>query len=59
MDRLKTREQLRPAVRDLGRRYKKHWLLERHGYRTPIEARQHLLDQGALACSGTVRHGVR
>jgi putative transposase len=49
IERFQTHEQLRAAVRDFGRRYNAHWLLERHGYRTPIEARQHLLDQAALA----------
>jgi putative transposase len=38
-------EQLRRAVRDFARRYNHEWLLERHDYRTPIEARQHLLAQ--------------
>ncbi len=49
IERFQTHEQLRGAVRDFGRRYNRAWLLERHGYRTPIEARQHLLDQAALA----------
>jgi hypothetical protein len=32
----------RSAVRAFGRTYKQHWLIERHGYRTPIEARDQL-----------------
>jgi len=47
-ERFETFEQLRHAVRDFARRYNEHWLLERHGYRTPIEARQHLLAQTAV-----------
>jgi putative transposase len=43
IERFDTHEQLRAAVRSFARRYNDHWLLERHGYRTPIEARQHLL----------------
>ena len=49
IERFDTHEQLRQAVRDFARRYNEHWLLERHGYRTPIEAREHLLGQAALA----------
>jgi hypothetical protein len=29
-------------VRRFGRTDNQHWLIERHGYRTPIEARDHL-----------------
>jgi hypothetical protein len=32
-------------VRRLRRTYNQHWLIERHGYRTPTEAREHLLSQ--------------
>ena len=49
IERFQTHEQLRQAVRDFARRYNQHWLLERHGYRTPTEARQHLIDLAALA----------
>jgi transposase InsO family protein len=38
-------EELRVAVRSFGRLYNREWLLERHGYRTPIEPREHLLAQ--------------
>jgi hypothetical protein len=36
-------EQLRHAVRDFARLCNREWLLERHDYLTPIEAREHLL----------------
>ena len=43
-------EQLRARVRQFARDYNAHWLLERHGYRTPTEARAHLtaLAQAAM-----------
>jgi hypothetical protein len=34
---------LRARVREFARDYNKHWLLERHDYRTPAEARERLL----------------
>jgi transposase-like protein len=43
------RDELRTAVRRLGRPYNQHWLIERHGYRTPTEAREHLRAQAAAA----------
>ncbi len=43
LERFETLAELRAAVRAFGRRYNREWLLERHGYRTPIEAREHLL----------------
>jgi hypothetical protein len=38
-------------VRQFARDYNEHWLLERHGYSTPTEARAHLaaLTQAAVA----------
>ena len=36
-------EALRARVREFARDYNKHWLLERHDYRTPAEARERLL----------------
>ena len=36
-------EDLRAAVRRFAATYNREWLLERHGYRTPIEARAHLV----------------
>jgi putative transposase len=49
IERFDTFEQLRQTVRDFARLYNRDWLLERHGYRTPIEARQHLLAQAAVS----------
>jgi len=50
VERFETHEQLRAAVRAFALAYNQSWLLERHDYRTPIEARQHLLlRQAALA----------
>jgi hypothetical protein len=37
------------AVRRFTVTYNREWLLERHGYRTPIEAREHLLSQALVA----------
>ena len=45
IERFATFEELRAAVREFAATYNEHWLLERHGYCTPIEARQHLLTQ--------------
>lgn len=42
IERFDTFEQLRARVREFARDYNEHWLLERHGYRTPTEARAHL-----------------
>jgi transposase InsO family protein len=43
IERFESFEELRAAVRAFGRLYNREWLLERHGYRTPIEARETLL----------------
>ncbi len=43
IERFETFERLRARVREFARTYNEHWLLERHGYRTPQEAREHLL----------------
>lgn len=43
IERFETLEELRAAVREFARTYNRHWLLERHGYRSPLEAREHLL----------------
>jgi len=48
IERFETLDELRQAVRRLGRTYNRRWLIERHGYRTPIEAREHLLRQAAV-----------
>ena len=49
IDRYDTLDDLRTAVRGFGRTYNQHWLIERHGYRTPIEARDHLRAETAAA----------
>ncbi|MGD0716276.1 MAG: hypothetical protein ABSB24_19200 [Gaiellaceae bacterium] len=49
IERFDTLEELRTAVRRFGRTYNQHWLIERHGYRTPTEAREHLRAQTATA----------
>jgi len=51
LERFATFEQLRTRVRELAVTYNREWLLERHGYRTPAEARKHLLAlaQAAMA----------
>jgi hypothetical protein len=38
-----TLEELRKRVRGFARDYNEHWLIERHGYRSPREARERLL----------------
>ena len=43
IERFATFEELRAAVRRFAVTYNREWLLERHGYRTPAEAREHLL----------------
>ena len=49
IERFETLEQLRAAVRAFGRAYNAEWLIERHSFRTPIEAREHLIRQAAMA----------
>ena len=49
IERFDTLEDLRTAVRRFGRNHNEHWLLERHSCRTPIEAREHLIRQAAMA----------
>ena len=49
IERFDTLDELRTAVRAFGRTYNQHWLIERHGYRTPTEAREHLRAQAATA----------
>jgi putative transposase len=43
IERFETLEELRARVREFARTYNEHWLLERHGYRSPREARRRLL----------------
>jgi len=49
IERFDTLDELQQAVRRFGRTYNQHWLIERHDYRTPIEAREHLRAQVAAA----------
>ena len=49
IERYDTLDELRAAVRAFGRTYNQHWLIERHRYRTPIEAREHLRAMAAAA----------
>ncbi len=49
IERFETHEALRARVRDFARTYNQSWLLERHGYRTPLEARRHLTRQALVA----------
>jgi hypothetical protein len=44
-----TLDELRTAVRTFERRLNAQWRIERHGYRTPTEAREHLTRQAAMA----------
>ena len=39
IERFDTLEQLRDRIRQFARDYNDHWLLERHGYRSPRQAR--------------------
>ena len=48
IERFETFEDLRAAVRAFGRTFNERWLLERHHYRTPAQARAHLLRQAAM-----------
>ena len=49
IERFDTFEELRAAVRKFAVTYNHQWLLERHSYRTPIQAREHLLNQALVA----------
>ena len=49
IERFDTFEALRDAVRAFTVTYNHEWLLERHNYRTPTEAREHLLNQALVA----------
>ena len=48
-ERFATHGQLRARVRAFTRTYNREWLIERHGFLTPLEAREHLLRQVAVA----------
>jgi len=43
IERFETLDELRAAVREFARTYNRDWLLERHGYRSPLEVRERLL----------------
>ena len=43
IERFETLEEPRAAVRAFARTYNRAWLIERLGYRSPLEAREHLL----------------
>ena len=48
-----------PAVRAFGRTYNQHWLIERHGYLTPTEAKQKAVLPGqAVRLGGLVLAGT-
>jgi putative transposase len=49
LERFGTFEELRAAVRRFAHTYNREWLLERHGYRTPVEASEHLLSAAVVA----------
>ena len=42
-------EELRQALAEFRERYNQRWIVQRHGYLTPQQARQQLLAQGAAA----------
>jgi transposase InsO family protein len=48
IERFETFEDLRAAVRSFSRTFNERWLLERHHYRTPAQAREHPLRQAAM-----------
>ena len=48
IERFATFEELRAAVRQFAVTYNQHSLIERHGYRTPIEARKRLTRQALM-----------
>jgi putative transposase len=47
IERFETLEELRSAIRAFAAVFNREWLLERHSYRTPIAARDHLIGQAA------------
>jgi putative transposase len=48
IERFDTLDELRARIRQFARDFNEHWLLERHGYRTPRQARE-TLRQAAMA----------
>jgi putative transposase len=49
IERFETLAGLRAAIRAFAQRYNREWLLEAHDYRTPLEARRHLIGHATLA----------
>ena len=49
IERFDTLGELRARVRAFARTYNEHWLIERHDYRTPAEARELMIRQAAMA----------
>ena len=43
IERFETLGELRERIREFARTYNRDWLIERHGYRSPLEARERLL----------------
>jgi len=43
IERFETLDELRAAVRRFAATYNREWLIERHGYRSPLEARELML----------------
>jgi transposase InsO family protein len=52
IERFETLEELRAATREFARTYNRDWLLERHGYRSPLEARERLLSDPSGRLTG-------
>ena len=48
IERLDTLDELRTRIRQFAESFNEHWLLERHGYRTPRQA-AHAMHQAAMA----------
>jgi len=48
IERFPTHEQLRLRVRAFARTYNREWVIERHGFLTPLEARERVLRQMAV-----------
>ena len=57
IERFETLDELRRAVRGFARLYNREWLIERLGYRRPLEAREQLLAREMI--SSPIHRGVR
>jgi putative transposase len=49
IERFSSHEELRARVRAFARTYNREWLIERHGFLTPLEARERMLRQAVVA----------